>query len=192
MPDTDYASQQLARRTALAALTQPPVIQPSHGGVVATNNGNAVDQTGILSGSVILAVPSVHGGNVISNPGKAFAVSSDTLITDGGTPAISALLPLNPTRTTGYLFLADVVVQGPSAGTQGGAIDIYLDGAIAPNSMLPSFGNLTATSTLYQTIPLFYVAVLSAGSHTLALDINTNGATYTVFSFDLYAFQLGS
>lgn len=134
----------------------------------------------------------IHGGNSLSppNPGKAFTVNADTLITDGGTPAVSAQLTVVANRAMSFLLIGVVSIQGPSAGAQGGFIDIYVDGSQPSNAPFANFGNTTGVSTLYQTLPILYVIAVQPGSHTIALKINTNNATYTVFSFDIYTIAL--
>lgn len=141
------------------------------------------------SGFQVLAGPaSVHGGNAIGNPGKSYAVSSYTLVRDGSGVNCQVTVPAN--RLSPFFLFGDVVIQGPSAGGQLVNFEIFLDGSNPADSMFPAVGALTNTNNCY-TVPIMYVATLQPGSHTFDVRINTGGATYEVFSFDLYCFQLG-
>ncbi len=95
-------------------------------------------------------------------------------------------------RTAPFFLFGDVVVEGPTAiPDQLALFQIFLDGSAPSDSPLPASGSTNTSNTFTTTVPIMYATTLSPGTHTFDVRINNSNSHHTVFSFDLYCFQLG-
>lgn len=159
---------------------------------------NRFDGTAGMGAGVSVAnqpTSAVHGGNGIGAPGQVFssAAFAWTPIADGnGTPMA---ITINASHTQTWLFLGNLVLAGPTAGSQSAFVELFLDGVVTADGGGPLAGPFYGYNGAIggqATMPVLYSTQLAPGVHVLdaRIQIANSGTSYTVFSFDLYAFQM--
>lgn len=163
MPDTDYAAQALTRRLMTAPIIQPPVIQPSVGGVIQSAIGVLANSAGLSNVASVLGMGLTFGG---SGSGVG-----PTVINDGAV-AFSLSRQQN-------IFIVGMINLETSNAADAVSATVYVDGVGLNSSTIAETSSTTfAPLTFFgfvpstpQTIASFLINPLSVGAHVAQIAI---------------------
>lgn len=197
MQDIQYEIDRIIQRAALAPIAQPPVMQPSQGGIIQTGTGSTlVDSTGIVSAGVM--TPLINGGVQLGSPINGKGSPPTGLSGLGGEVTVS-IASFTLQRAATVMLLAICTNYALVNGGPFGAADLIyfqIDGVTDTTTYgaVPVWASPGNAETRAESTTLLRVLPLATGPHEVRVIWNSQGTNEQIWTTAnlIFVFLMGS